>query len=250
MSIIEYLDTSYLKTQLDKLSNLNIALSDLRDAIIGVNARSLSDIYDLLYDSTNAKSTAQWLADIYTKLGNIGGSVSVANFPTWFTSSTKTTDDLFTDLEALKGALASVGTDTLRTELSTALPAGDNVIGRVKLTDGTSLLSLTTADLAGSSVAALPSVVDLSSQFAGGTAYTEQAVSVTTTAATSTFSPPLKMAVLCNQGSVDVTIQLNGGTTTKTLTANTCKAIAFWKISSISYSTASGTSTLLIEGYW
>jgi len=228
--IWDSLDIAYLKQQLDKLSNINISLSDLRDSILGSDSRTLTDIYN--------------------KLGSISGSIEVSNFPSWFTNSTKTTDDILSDLDALKKALASVGDDKLLVSLADAIPAGDNVIGRVKITDGSNVLSLAQGELAGTSYYMIPSAPDLTAMFAGGTAYTEQEVSVSTTESSSSFSPPLKMTLLCNEGDVDVTIKLNGGSTTKKIPAHGCKAIAMWKISSIAYSVSSGSSTLRIEGYW
>ena len=228
--IWDSLDVKYLKQQLDKLTNINMSLSELRDAIRGADNRTLTDIYN--------------------KLGSIAGSVEISNLPSWFTSSTKTTDDIVSDLDKLTNALATVGSDKILVSLTEALPAGDNVIGRIKITDGTNLLSLVQGELAGTSYYMIPIAPDLTAMFAGGTAYTEQEVTVSTTEDSSSFSPPLKMALLCNEGDVDITIKLNGSTTTKKIPAHGCKAIAMWKISSISYVVASGSSTLKIEGYW
>ena len=228
--IWDSLDVNYLKQQLDKLTNINISLSELRDAIRGDDNRTLTDIYN--------------------KLGSIAGSVEISNLPSWFTSSTKTIDDIVSDLNKLTNALLSVGSDKLLVSLTEALPAGDNVIGRIKITDGTNLLSLVQGELAGISYYMIPIAPDLTAMFASGMAYTEQEVTVTTTEDSSSFSPPLKMTLLCNEGDVDITIKLNGGSTTKKIPAHGCKAIVMWKISSISYSVASGSSTLRIEGYW
>jgi len=230
MSLFASIDPAYMKQQLDRLSNLNTTLTALRDSIIGTDARTLTDIYN--------------------KLSSIGGSVSISNLPSWFTSSTKLTDDLYNQITKLTNALASVGTDKLRDSIVDPLPSGDNWIGRIKLGDGTNLVAVVSGDLAGTSYYMLSVANDWTRIFAGGTNYTEQAVSVSTTATTSSFSPPLKIVNLCNQGDVDIAIKLNGGTTSKTLPARTCKAIVGWKVSSITYSVASGSSTLLIEGYW
>lgn len=224
------LDPQYLKQQLDRLSNLNLSLTELRDAIIGSGQKSLTDIYN--------------------KLSSIGGSVSITNLPSWFTSSTKTTDDIFSKLDAIDNALASVGTDKLRTSIVDALPAGDNWVGRVKIGDGANIASIVSGTLGGSTVHLLGVAPDLTKVFAGGAAYTEQEVAVTTTESTSSFSPPLRAVVLTNEGDVDITIKLNGSTTTKTIPARTSKVIAFFEISSISYVVSSGSSTLKIEGYW
>jgi len=230
VSVFEFLDASYLKAQLDRLSNLNLALTELRDAIRGPDARTLTDIYD--------------------KLSSIGGTVDVGNLPSWFTGSTRTTDDIYGKLDALDNALASVGTDKLRASLVDPLPAGDSWIGRVKIGDGSSTVAVLSADIGGSSYSGLAVAPDLTAVFAAGAAYTEQEVSVSTTESTSSFSPPLKIVRLCNEGDVDVTIRLNGSSTTKALAAKACKTIALWKVESVSYSTASGSSTLRIEGYW
>ncbi|RLC33645.1 MAG: hypothetical protein DRZ76_04080 [Candidatus Nealsonbacteria bacterium] len=230
MSIFEGLSPKYLKSQLDRLSNINLSLTELRDALVGPNNRTLTDIYD--------------------RLGNIGGSVSITNFPSWFTSSTKTTDDILSKLDALDNALASVGTDKLRTSLVDPLPAGNNWIGNVRVGDGTNVAAVVSGTLGGSAAKLLGVAPDLTKVFAGGTAYTEQEVSVSTTEATSSFDPPLKTVVLTNEGDVDITIKLNGGSTTKTLSARETKIIAFFEISDISYVVSSGSSTLKIEGYW
>jgi len=213
MSVFEFLDPAYLKAQLDRLSNLNISLTELRDAIRGAGNRTLSDLYNVLYDSGTGLTVAQLLA-------------------------------------ALRGALDSVGTDSLRTTLTGSLPAGDNWIGRVKIGDGTNVVAVLAADLAGSIYNGIPVLPDATAMFAAGPAYTEQEVAVSTSEQTSSFSPPLKMVVLCNEGDVDIVIKLNGGTTQKVLPARACKSISLWKIDSISYVVSSGSSTLRIEGYW
>ena len=230
MSIFDFLEPSYLKNQLDKLTNLNISLTDLRDAIIGTGNKSLTDIYN--------------------KLDSIGGSISITNFPSWFTNSTKKTDDLYDDLEALKGALESVNSDRMLIKLQDPLPAGDNWIGKIKLGDGTNVASVIAGTIGGISSYLLGVAPDLTKVFSGGDAYTEQEVSVTTTEQSSSFSPSLRAVVLTNKGDVDITIKLNGGTTTKTIPARSSKVIVFFEISSISYVVASGSSILKIEGYW
>ncbi len=250
MSVFEFLDTAYLRAQLDRLSNLNMTLTELRDAIRGADSRTLTDLYNTLYDPDNAKTAAKWLADIYNKLGSIGGTVSIGNFPSWFTGSTKTTDDIYGKLDALDDALASVGTDKLRATLVDSLPSGDNWIGRVKLGDGSNIVAVISTDIGGSNYSGLAVAPDLTAVFAAGTAYTEQEVTASTSEASSSFSPPLKMVRLCNEGDVDVAIKLNGSSTSKNLPAKACKTIALWKVESISYATASGSSTLRIEGYW
>ncbi len=230
MSVVSFVDPSYVKAQLDKLSNLNTSLTDLRDSLRGADGRTLTDIYN--------------------KLGSIGGSVGINNFPSWFTSSTKLTDDMYGKLDALSKALASVAGDKLRVGVIDALPAGDNWVGRIKIGDGTNLAAVVGSELGGTSYNMLAVAADLTKMFAAGTAYTEQSVNVGTSEASSSFSPPLKMVMLHNQGDVDINIKLNGGNTVKTLPSRTCKAIVNWKISSIAYSVASGSSTLRIEGYW
>ena len=230
MSIFEGVSPRYLKEQLDRLTNLNLSLTDLRDAILGPDNRTLTDIYN--------------------KLGNIGGSVSVSNLPSWFTSSTKTTDDILDKLDAIDNALASVGTDKLRTSVIDPLPAGSNWIGNVRVGDGSNYASVVSGSLGGSSAKLLGVAPDLTRAFTGGTAYTEQEVSVSTTETTSSFDPPLKTVVLTNESDTDVTIKLNGGSTTKVLPAKTTKIIAFFEISDISYVVSSGSATLRIEGYW
>jgi len=230
MSVFEFPQAAYLKAQLDKLSNLNLSLTELRDSLRGADNKTLTDIYN--------------------KLNNIGGSISIGNLPSWFTSSTKLTDDLFNKLDALSKALGSVAQDKLRVGVIDPLPTGTNWIGKVHIGDGTNAVSVISGTLAGSSRYLLGVAPDLTKVFAGGTNYTEQTVNVTTTEASSTFSPPLRAVVLTNAGDVDILIKLNGGTTQKTIYARTSKAIVFYEISSISYKVASGSSTLIIEGYW
>ena len=123
-------------------------------------------------------------------------------------------------------------------------------IGNVRIGDGTNVAAVVSGTLGGSAAKLLGVAPDLAKVFAGGTAYTEQEVSVSTTETTSSFSPPLKAVVLTNEGDVDITIKLNGGSTTKTLPAKATKIIAFFEISDISYVVSSGSSTLRIEGYW
>jgi len=276
MSLLLFIDPAYLKQQLDRLTNLNLSLTDLRDAIIGPDGRTLTDIYNKLGSIGGTVSVGNfptWFTsstkltdDIYdqlTKLTNALASVgtdklrvspvdpvNVGNFPSWFTNSTKLTDDLYSKLDALSRALASVGGDSLMTQIVAALPSGDNWIGRIKVGDGTNVVSVVSGTLFGSSRYLLGVAPDMTATFAGGTNYTEQVVNVTTTEATSSFSPPLKMVNLCNQGDADINYRLNGGTTVKVLPARTCKAVALWPVSSISYSVASGSSVLRIEGYW
>jgi len=230
VSIFEYPDPSYIKAKLDNLDNLNISLSELRDAIRGTDNRTLTDIYN--------------------RLGSIGGSVEVTNLPSWFTSSNRTTDDLFGKLDALDNALASVGSDKLRVSLVDPLPSGSNWIGNIRIGDGTNIVSVLSGTLGGSSAKLLAVAPDLTKVFSGGANYTEQEVTVTTTESSSSFSPPLRAVVLTNESDVEITIKLNGGTVAKRLAPRACKAIMLFEISSISYVVSSGSAILKIEGYW
>jgi len=276
MALVEFLQASYLKAQLDRLSNLNISLTDLRDGLRGTDSRTLTDIYNKLSNIGGSVSVANlpaWFTgstkttdDLFNKLNsltnalssvatdslraNVINAISVGNFPSWFTGSTKLTDDLFNKLDALSKALGSVAQDSLRVSLISSLPSGTNWIGRVWVGDGTNAVSVISGTLAGSSRYLLGVAPDMTKVFAGGTNYTEQAVNVTTTESSSSFSPPLRAVMLTNTGDVDIIIKLNGGTTQKILYAKTSKVIVFYEISSISYKVASGSSTLVIEGYW
>jgi len=276
VAILEFLQPAYVKGQLDKLSNLNISMTDLRDALRGTDNKTLTDIYNKLSSIGGSVSIGNFPAwftgstkttdDLFGKLNSLTGAlgtvgtdklrvsvvdpVGVGNFPTWFSNSTKTMDDLFGKLNTLNNALASVATDKFRVSLVDALPSGTNWIGRVYVGDGTNAVGVISGTLAGASKYLLGVAPDLTKVFAGGTNYTEQSVNVTTTAQTSTFSPALRAVLLTNAGDVDIILKLNGGTVQKTLPARTSKLIAFYEISSITYSVASGSSTLKIEGYW
>jgi len=287
MAVVEYLNTSYLKSQLDKLSNINITLSSLQSAILGSGSKSLTDVVNsitglqgssskTLTDVVSSISSLQssiigsgsksltdvvssitglmgsgnkTLTDVVNGLSNISGTVNVS-FPAWMNNSTKLTDDLYSKLNSLTNALSSVGSDKLRNSIVDPLPSGTNWIGKIIIGDGTNSAGVVAGKLAGSAYNLLGVAPDMTKMFAGGTNYTEQSVNVSTTAATSSFSPPLRMTTLCNNGNTDITLTLNGGSTPKTLPAGSCKVIPFFEVSSVSYSVASGSSTLKIEGYW
>jgi len=276
MAVIEFLQAQYLKAQLDKLSNLNISLTDLRDGLRGTDSRTLTDIYNKLGNiggSVSISNLPAWFTgstkttdDLFNKISSLTNAlatvgtdklrvspvdpININNFPSWFTGSTKLTDDLYSKLDALSKALGSVAQDKLRSSIVDPLPAGTNWIGKVYIGDGTNAVSVISGTLAGSSRYLMGVAPDMTKVFAGGTNYTEQVVNVTTTEASSTFNPPLRAVILSNTGDVDVIVKLNGGTTQKTIYAKTSKVIVFYEISSISYKVASGSSTLVIEGYW
>ncbi|RLC80663.1 MAG: hypothetical protein DRJ03_21265 [Chloroflexi bacterium] len=280
--IFDNLDPAYVKGQLDKLSNLNTTLTNVRDAISG--GKSLSDIYGTLYNTTDGKSVYDQAKAIYGQLDValstrasestlsgiksqtdkltfdsndylyvvLGGSstVNIGNFPSWFTSSTKTTDDLYGKLNALAGALGSVASDKLRATIVDALPAGTNWIGSVKIGDGSSAVGVINGTLGGSTKTLLGVAPDLVKMYAGGTNYVDSEVSVTTTESSSSFSPALKFALITNTGDDDVLIRFNGSSATqKKIPAHTSKAVLF-PISSIYYEASTSSSTLRIEGVW
>lgn len=287
--IFDYIDAKYLKTQLDKLSNLNISLSQLRDDLRGAGNKTLTDVVNTLlsqidtptstldsrlYNATDGKSVydhlktiattgvgitnfPSWftsstvtmdtlnstvsglkgvdgrtLTDVYNKLSSIGGNVGITNFPTWFTSSTKLTDDLYTQLTNILNRLDYA-----------------NWIGKVGIGDGTNVASIISGTLAGASAYLVGVAPDLVKMYAGGTNYEESTVSVSTTEASSSFSPPLKFTKITNEGDVDALIRLNGSTALQIpIPAHTGKWFLF-PVSSIYYVTSTGSTTLRIEGF-
>ena len=235
--IIDTLDVGYLKGQLDKLTNVNISISDLRDAIIGSGSKSLTDIVNIissqvdtktsvidsrLYNSSDGKSVYDRLKEIITN------GVPTANFPSWFTNNTKTIDDVISKID---------------TKFSVS-----NWIGKVGIGDGTNLASIISGTLDGASRYLLSVAPDFSHMYAGGTNYEESEVSVTTTQDSTTFSPALKFAKITNTGDVDATINLNDSSGSAIpIPAHTGKWFLF-PISALYYKTASGSTTLKIEG--
>jgi hypothetical protein len=159
-----------------------------------------------------------------------------------------TSSTILSELDKLTNSLASEATDKLRVSIVDSIPAGDEVIGRVKITDGTNVVNTTQVDVATSTLIGIPVAPDISATLSG--LYNEFEFTATATENTQTFSPPLKAAVICNDGDVLVFIRLNGSSQEKELYPHTCKVIAFWRLSSISYRAESGTSTLRVEGYW
>jgi len=287
--IFDYPDPRYVKQQLDKLTNLNISLSQLRDDIRGSGSKTLTDIVNAinarvdtptsvidsrLYNATDGKSVYDhlktlatsgipvqnfptWftnstvttdaiqssidglkgsgnrtLTDIYNRLSNIGGSVDVGNFPTWFTSSTVTTDTLKSSVDSIASKLAYA-----------------NWIGKVGIGDGTNVATLVAGTLAGSSAYLLGVAPDMTKMYSGGSNYEESTVSVSTTEDSSTFSPALKFVKITNEGDTDAIIRLNDAAAPEiTVPAHTGKWVLF-PVSAVYYKTASGTTTLRIEGF-
>jgi len=255
--IWDTIDVVYLKQQLDKLSNLNTSLTDVRDTISG--GKSLSDIDSTLStlatESTLSAIKAQTDKLTFDGSGNLlvsfsSGSVNIGNFPSWFTSSTKTTDDIESDISALKGALSSVGSDKFRVSIVDALPAGTNWIGNVGIGDGTNLASLVSATLGGGTVKALATAPDLIKMYSGGTDYVNDEITTSTTETSSTYSPALKFAILTNEStSDDIKIRFNGSSAPQmTLHAGTSKVVMY-PISSIYYVAVSGSPVLKVNGF-
>jgi len=235
--ILDFLDVSYLKEQLDKLTNVNISLSDLRDAIIGSGSKSLTDIVSTissqvdtktsvidsrLYNSSDGKSIYDWLK----QLANTGAPIT--NFPAWFTNTTKTIDDIISKIDS-KFSIS-------------------NWIGKVGIGDGTNLASIISGTLDGVSGHLLGVAPDFSHMYAGGINYEVSEVSVTTTQESTTFSPALKFAKITNTGDVDAAINLNDSSGSAIpIPAHTGKWFLL-PISALYYKTASGSTTLKIEG--
>lgn len=273
--IFDSLDVKYLKTQLDKLSNLNISLSNLRDSIVGSDNRSLTDLYNRLSNildrldtnlsSRASESTLQAIKAKTDKLSfddnnnllvNVkGGTVNIGNFPSWFTNSSKTTDDLFSKLDALDNALASVGGDKLRTSLVDSLPAGDNWIGRVKLGDGSNIVNIVKAKLGGGEYNALTVAPDLIKMLSGGANYIYTEITVSTTEDYSTFSPELKFAILSNRDpTYDIFVRFNDpnpdspSVTKIRIPAGTAKVVMY-PIKTLNYVASGGTPVLVVMGF-
>jgi len=291
--IFDLIDAKYFKQQLDKLSNLNITLSQLRDDLRGTGSKTLTDLdtdlsniygqLDVTLSTRASESTLSGIktqtdkltfdANSYLKVNvaagtltatvdktkiwdgtdyleiNTDGSINIGNFPSWFTSSTKTTDDLYNKLDALDDALDSVGTDKFRVSLVDAIPTGDNWIGRVKLGDGTNLASIFAVTIGGSSGYGLATAPDLIKMLSGGTNYVYQEIATSTTESNTSFSPQLKFAVLSNRDSAnDILVRFNGSSATQiTIPAGTAKVVMF-PISSLYYVSSAGTPTLVVNG--
>lgn len=291
--IFDLIDAKYFKQQLDKLSNLNITLSQLRDDLRGTGNKTLTDLdtdlsniygqLDVTLSTRASESTLSGIktqtdkltfdANSYLKVNvaagtltatvdktkiwdgtdyleiNTDGSINIGNFPSWFTSSTKTTDDLYNKLDALDDALDSVGTDKFRVSLVDAIPTGDNWIGRVKLGDGTNLASIFAVTIGGSSGYGLATAPDLIKMLSGGTNYIYQEIATSTTESNTSFSPQLKFAVLSNRDSTnDILVRFNGSSATQiTIPAGTAKVVMF-PISSLYYVSSAGTPTLVVNG--
>lgn len=273
--IWDSIDVKYLKGQLDKLSNLNITLSQLRDDIRGAGNRTLTDLYDRLSSilgqldvALSTRASESTLSGIKAQTDKLsfdannnllvylqGGSSNVGNFPAWFTDSTRTTDDLFGKLDALDNALASVGTDKVRSSIVDAIPAGDNWIGRIKVGDGTNFAGIVATTLGGASVNALAVAPDLIKMLAGGTNYVYSEITTSTTESYSTFSPELKFAILSNRDPTnDVLVRFNDPNpdsptaTQVTIPAGTSKVVMF-PISTLNYVASAGTPILVVNGF-
>lgn len=297
--IFDSIDAKYFKQQLDKLSNLNITLSQLRDDLRGTGNKTLTDldtdlsnIYGQLDVALSTRASESTLSGIKTQTDkltfdgsnylmvnvaagsltatvdktkiwdgtdyleiNTDGSINVGNFPSWFSSSTKTTDDLYNKLDALDDALSSVGTDSFRAVLVDAIPAGDNWIGRVKLGDGTNLASIFAVTIGGSSGYGLATAPDLVKMLSGGTNYVYDEIATSTTESYSTYSPALKFAVLSNRDSTnDVLVRFNDpspgspSATQITIPAGTAKVIMF-PLGTLNYVASAGTPTLVVNGF-
>lgn len=256
--ILQGLDPAYVKVQLDKLTNLNTTLTDVRDTIAG--GTSLNDINTTLGTLATEATTSSILTQV-NKLNfdannnlyvilNSTASVIVSNYPSWFTSSTKKTDDIYSGIASLDNALASVATDKLRASIVDALPAGTNWIGSVRIGNGTSSVDVVTGTLLGASAELLGVAPDWIEMLAGGTNYEDTTISVSTTQSSSTFSPPLKFALITNTSDTDVLIRINGSSAVqKTISAHTYRFLMF-PISSLYYVVSSGSGTIRVEGVW
>jgi len=230
--IWDSLDVQYLKTQLDKLTNLNTTLTDLRDDLRGTENRTLTDLHTLLSGIKGQSDKLSFDGSNNLLVYLQGGSSDIGNFPTWFTASTKKIDDLFTKLDALDDALDPTTSDKFRTSIVDSLPYGDEWIGRTKIGDGTNLVNVIATTFSGSGGYGLAIAPDLVKAVSGGTHYTETEFSVGTdypTEPNADFSPPLKFAVITNRSAtVNVTAMLNGSSASEmTISAGTAKVIMF-----------------------
>ena len=105
-------------------ANLDIALSNLRDSIIGINDNSLTDILTQLTTMSNTKT----LADIVTALSNV--SIIGSTLPTGASTSEKQ-DSIITSINNLKTEIDLIkNTDGIK-KITDSLPVGNNVIGKV-----------------------------------------------------------------------------------------------------------------------
>jgi len=289
VGIFDFLDPQYMKEQLDKLSNLNISLSQLRDDLRGSGGKTLTDIVNAitaqidtktsvidsrLYNSGDGKS-------VYDHLKTIAETgVGITNFPNWFTNSTVTTDTLNNTVSGLKGTggrtltdiydkLSNIGgsvgidnfpdwftsstvtTDTLKSSIDSIYNKLDiaNWIGKVGIGDGTNVASVISGTLAGSSANLLGVAPDLVKMYAGGTNYEESTVTASTTENSSSFSPPLKFVKITNEGDVDALIRLNGSSATQIPIPAHTGKAILFPVSAIYYVTSSGSTTLRIEGF-
>lgn len=247
--IWDSLDVKYWKQQMDKLSNLNITLSQLRDDLRGVNDKTLSDLdtdlnniyarLDVDLSTRASETTLSGIKGQTDKLTFDGNSYLYVNIGDGAAKIWDGTDYL------------EINTDgSINATIASALPTGDNWIGRVKIGDGTNIVSVVSETLAGSSVYGLATAPDLIKMLAGGTNYVYQEIATSTTEASTNFSPPLKFAVLSNQDTTnDILVRFNGGTATQiTIYAGTAKVVMF-PISDLYYVASAGTPTLVVNGF-
>jgi len=287
--IFDYPDPKYIKQQLDKLTNLNISLSQVRDDIRGTGNKTLTDIVSTLlsqvdtptstldgrlYNPSDGKSVYDHLKTLATS------GVGITNFPSWFTSSTVTIDTLNSTVSGLKGGdsrtltdlynkLSSIGgslsitnfpgwftgsskkTDDLYNELTSIYNkfSISNWIGKVGIGDGSNVATLVSGTLAGSSAYLIGVAPDLVKMYTGGTNYEESTVSVSTTESSSSFSPALKFVKITNEGDVEALIRLNGSSATQIPIPAHTGKWFVFPVSSIYYEVSSGSTTLRIEGF-
>lgn len=289
MGIFDFLDPQYVRQQLDKLSNINLSLSQLRDDLRGSGGKTLTDIVDAITGQIDTKTSvidsrlhnASDGKSVYDHLKTLAETgVGITNFPSWFTNSTITLDTLNNTVAGLKGVdgrtltdlynkLSNLGgsfsitnfpswftgssklTDDLYDRLSDIYNKFNfaNWIGKVGIGNGTNVVSVISGTLGGSSAYLLGVAPDLAKMYAGGTNYEESEVTASTTESSSSFSPPLKFVKIINEGDVDALIRLNGASATQIPIPAHTGKAILFPVSSIYYVTSSGSTTLRIEGF-
>jgi len=277
--VFEFLDPAYLKSKLDML---DISISSLRDALRGADARTLTDIYNIVNSIYGRLDVA---------LSSRASETTLSTFSGKFPSAAALADNLSNPSTTIIGA-ANLGWDgtywrRLAADSSSRLKVNAEVVanppnldvalsvirdrlpssltsaGNFKialLEDGVGLLKdtkipnplgvLTNLDVIGSTVNALAVVNMLTPS---RQPYTIPDVAVSTTeGSTSIAAPGAKILVIKNKGDVDVLIGINGAVPTTNplrVRARTTKVIPHRGVTQVNYKVASGSSTIDIEYY-
>jgi len=277
--VFEFLDPQYVKSKLDLI---DLSISGLRDALRGVNSKTLSDLdTDLL----------NIYARIDVALSTRASETTLSSFSGKFPSAVALADNLSNPTTTIIGSalLGFDGTyfrrliadtasrlvvnaavvanppnlDTALSVINNKLPASLTASGNFKigiLEDAVGLLKdtkipnplgvLTGLDVIGTSTNVLAVVLQT---LPSRQPYLIENIAVSTTeASTSIASPGAKLLKLKNKGDVDVLIGINGTVPTTNplkIRPRTVIVIPHKGVTQVNYKVASGSSTLDIEYY-